>query len=212
MAADTVLSNVITNLNAVPPVPITSGMGASGRLNVIDDFAVCTAVGIATATSTYRLCRFPTWAKPKSLVLATDVALDTNGSPALAIDINVAFSNDATDGTPVAVQGLIPTTANTGATTTVAAYTAPNKVFGAITPFSTQHAVGYSPTELVFNGSQTTYNLSTLAFQPLWQTFGFVDGRSNPSDPGGMFDILLYVTTGAATGAAGKIYARLSYI
>lgn len=212
MAADTVFSASVTSFNAVPPVPVTSGMGAPGRLLSVDDFCACTAVGIATATSTYRILRFPTWAKPKSLVIATDVAVDTNASPTLAIDINVAFSNDTTDGTPVSLQGLIPTTANTGATTTIASYTAPNKLFGNITPFSSQHTVGYSPTDVIFNGNQTTYNLSVLTQQPLWQTFGFIDGRGNPSDPGGMFDILLYVSTGSATGAAGKIYARLTYV
>lgn len=212
MAAETLKSTTITNYDALPAQPVTSGMGSPYRVLQVDDFIACTAVGIGTATSSYRLCRFPTWAKVKALTIATDVALDTNASPTLAWDINVAFSEDTTDFTPVSLQALIPTTANTGATTTLASYTAPNKIFGsASTPFSTQHTVGYGPTDVGFAGSQTTYNLTKLAFQPLWQTFGFVDGRGNPSDPGGNFDILIYISTGAATGAAGNIYARLTY-
>ena len=209
MAADTAKSTAITNLDANPRQMQSAGQGASGALKVIDDVCACTATGIDTLASTYRLCRFPTGAIPKSVVIAADKILDSHNADTLVIDVNLAFSDSTVDGTPANVQGLIPTSANTGATTTVAAYSSPNLIFGQITPVYT---VIYGPSDVIFNGSRTTYPMTTLTLQPLWQTFGFVDGRSNPADPNGFFDLLLYVSTAGTTGAAANIYGKVSYV
>jgi hypothetical protein len=209
MAADTLKSQSLTNLDATPFVPNSAGQGAGGRYVVVDDVCSATAVGLGTSASTYKLVRIPTGAIVKSVVIATDVALDT-GTHALAFDANLIFSDSTIDGTPTALQNLIPTTANTGATTTIAAYSSPNKIFGSVN--NTSASVVYGPTDIVFAGSRTNYPMVNLTQQPLWQTFGFVDGRGNPADPGGYFDLMLYVGTIAGTAAAGNIYGRVTYV
>lgn len=219
MAAEQIKSLSITNLDTVPIIQNTAGQGATGRSALVDDWCSASATPLQSTKSFYRLVRFPTGAIVKSLTIATDQALDT-GTPTLAFDLNVAWSDSIYDGTPIAFQlgtlglasteAVIPTTAADGkTTTTIAAYSSPNKLFGTITPSS--NSVAYGPTDAVFNGSNTTWPWSTITTQPMWQYFGFVDGRSNPADPGGYFDIIAYVSTAANTGHAGKIYARLSY-
>jgi hypothetical protein len=210
MAADALKSLSITGLDTIPIVPQTTGMGAPGRLFIVDDVVgPTTATGLQTAKSSYRLCRFPTIAKIKSVILATDAALDT-GTHALVFDINVAFSDSTVDGTPANVQGLIPTTAKTGATTTLAAYSAPNVIFG--TSNNTSASVAQARTQLVFNGTTATWSWAAITSQPLWQTFGFVDGAGRPADPGGYFDLFLVNSTVAGTGAAGNIYCSVEYV
>lgn len=209
MAADTLKSQSITNLDSTPFVPNSAGQGAAGRTVTIDDACAATAVGVGTLASTYKLVRVPTGAILKSVVVATDVPLDT-GTHALVFDLNLIFSDSTIDGTQSALQGLIPTTANTGATTTIATYSAPNKIFGTVNNVSASLAL--APTEVVLNGSRTNYPLVALTQQPLWQTFGFVDGRGNPADPGGYFDLMAYVSTIAGTGAAGNIWAKVAYV
>jgi len=216
MSAEQIKSPSITNLDTVPIIPNTAGQGASGRPVQVDDTVSCAATPLQSTKSVYRLVRFPTGAIIKSLTIATNKALDS-GTPTLAMDFNVAWSDSTLDGTPAAYlpasagEAVIPTTANDGATTTtVAAYSSPNKVFGTVT--FTSNSAKYGPTDIVFNGTESAYPLATLTSQPMWQTLGFVDGRGNPADPGGYFDILAYVSTAANTGVAGKLYARLSYV
>lgn len=214
MAAEQIKSQSITNLDASPVVPNTAAQGAAGRLAYVDDFAACAAVPLASTKSIYRLVRIPTGAIPKSLFVATDTALDT-GTHALVFDLNVVWSDSTRDGTPASLlpaagEATIPTTANDGVTTTtVSAYSSPNKLFGSIN--NTSASVAYTSGELVLNGVTATYTLAKITMQPLWQTFGFVDGRGNPADPGGYFDIMAYVSTGAGTGAAGNLYCRFAY-
>lgn len=208
MAADLAKSLSITSLDSIPIIPVSAGQGAPGILRVVDDVVAATAVGLQTAKSSYRLCRFPTFAKIKSVLIATDVALDT-GSHALSFDINVAFSDSTLDGTPANVQGLIPTTANNGAVTTLAAYASPNIMFGASN--NTSASVKLARTDVTFNGNLATYSMAVLTTQPLWQAFGFVNGAGNPQDPGGYFDLLLVNSILAGTGAAGNIYGRVEY-
>ena len=38
----------------------------------------------------------------------------------------------------------------------------------------------YGPTDIAFNGITATYTLPKIFTQPLWQTFGYLDGRGNP--------------------------------
>jgi hypothetical protein len=210
MAVDAVKSQSITNLDATPIVPNTAGQGATGRRVEVDDFVTTTATGLQSAGSSYRIVRIPTGAVIKSVTIATDKSADVTASTAvLALDVNLAFSDSTKDGTPANLQGLIPTTANTGGTTTLASYSSPNKIFGTVKAVVTPAVIG--PTEYVFNGIGTTYNFLGLTQQPLWQTFGFTDGRGSPADPGGYFDLLVYVLTAATTGQACNLYARVAY-
>jgi hypothetical protein len=83
-------------------------------------------------------------------------------------------------------------------------------MFGHVNPSSASAALG--PTDEVFNGIGTTYNFKGITQQPLYNTFGFTDGRGSPADPNGYFDLFVYVNTPATTGQACNIYGRVSYI
>jgi hypothetical protein len=209
MAVDTIKSQSITNLDATPFVPNSAGQGAPAVVNTVDDLIGITTNGLASTGSTYRIIRFPTGSIPKSLDIYIDTYVDSHSTPAVVFDLNIAFSDSTIDGTPTALQGQVPTTANTGTTTNFTSYSSPNIVFGTLTPSS--NSAAYGPTNLVLNGSKTNYPVSTLMLQPLWQTFGFIDGRGNPADPGGYFDLVAYVSTAASTPHAGNMYARFSY-
>lgn len=214
MAAEQIKSATITNLDSSPIQQATSAQGAGGRLVIQDDFVPAAATPLQSTKSVYRILRIPTGAIPKSLFIATTVALDS-GTHALVFDLNIAWADDSrylpnSIAVPAAGEATIPTTANDGSTTTtVSAYSSPNIMFGTINNVSA--SVAYTSGELIANGSQTNYPVSVLTQQPLWQTLGFVDGRGNPADPGGYFDLLAYVSTAAGTGAAGKLYARMLY-
>jgi hypothetical protein len=219
MAAEQIKSTSITNLDSTPIIFNTSAQGATGRPVQVDDWAACSATPLQSTKSFYRIIRFPTGAIVKSVSIATDVGLDS-GSHALVMDFNVAWSDSTVDGTPLAFQlgtlglaateAVIPTTAFDGkTTTTIAAYSSPNKLFGSYTMSSAGNALG--PTDIVFNGTNATLAFKTLTSQPMWQYFGYTDGRGNPVDPGGYFDLIAYVSTAAGTGVAGNIYVKLSY-
>ena len=217
MATDALKSQSITNLDAVPSVPNTAAQGAPGRSVQVDDYVTCTVTGLQSVGSYYRLVRIPTNAVIKSVVIA-GAALDSKPtSPTLALDFSLAFSDDATvgDGTPTFLQGLIPQTGTAGTTTTFATYSSPNIVFGTFTVTTATGMGGgtatIAPTDIFFSGSRTNYPLSVLINEPAWQWFGFTDGRGNPADPGGMFDLVAYVSTGAATGTTGTLYAKVTY-
>lgn len=212
MANDTVKSLSITNLDSTPVIENNAGQGQPGRAFMVDDYCTTTAAGLQSVGSYYKLCRFPTGATIKSVVLATDAAINANG--ALALSLGVIFSDSTLDGTPSFLQGLIPTSGNTGGTTTLASPSSPNNIYGIVAPTA---AAKLAPTEEVMNGLGTNYALTGSGpgagffNQPLWQILGFTDGRGEPSDPGGYFDLYAYVATAATTGAAGNIYARVTY-
>lgn len=211
MAADTLKSTSITNLDASPVVANTRGSGAPAYSYLVDDTVAPTATGIGTLASTYRLCRIPVEAKVKSVKIAVSTGLDTNASAALVLDCNLAFSDSTTDGTPAALQGLIPTSANTGATTTVATYSSPNLIFGQTTPTQGKTTMVKTKVDYTLNGIGSNY-LIGFPQTELWSLFGFTNNYGVAMDPGGFFDLLLYVSTAAATGAAGTLYAEIGFV
>src|SRR5262245_5473077 len=92
MAGHQLKSASITNLDAIPlPVMNTIGEGAPGSVTVAND-SVITVSGDDT-TSTYRLCRIPTNAKVKRVII-NSAALTAGAG-----DIDIAFSDSTTDGT-----------------------------------------------------------------------------------------------------------------
>jgi hypothetical protein len=212
MAKDTnIYSASITNLDAIDPsVAISAGQGGATRLYEVDDYAACTAGGIATAGSYYRMVRFPTSAIIKSFVFATDVAVDTSATASLALDFNIAFSDSTIDGTPSNYQALVPTTALGGATTTFASYSSPNKMFGAAVVQPTANAA-WAPTDYWLKGITSTFTVLLVTQQPLWQTFGFTAAAGQNQNPGGNFDMTAYVATAAGTGHAGNLIGKVTY-
>jgi hypothetical protein len=208
MANDTVKSPSITNLDTSPLIINNAGAGNPGRTVTVDDFGTATVAGLQSSGSYYKLVRVPTFAMIEEVQVATDVSLNLNGG--LAIDLNWIFSDSTIDGTPVFLQGLIPTSANTGGTTTIASYSSPNKMYGTFKP--TAGATAFPITDETLNGLGANYSFTGgFLSKPLFEIFGFTDGRGQPSDPGGYFDLLAYVATGATTGQAGNIYARVRY-
>jgi hypothetical protein len=171
MATDALKSTAVTNLDAIPVIPNTTGEGVPGFMRRVDGH-VATTAGVLVG-STYRLVRIPTNAKIKR-VLFTCAAL----GGATAFDIDVAYSDATTDYTPPALQGLIPQIA-----------AADNKLFGA----------AVSAVTAVKEQAQTFANTFTTDMKntPLWQVLinlGGVGFTDFTVDPGGMFDILLKST------------------
>src|SRR5262249_50063942 len=121
----------------------------------------------ATVGSTYRLCRFPTNAKVKQ-VLLTNAAMTTS----TAVDIDVAYSDSTNDGTPAALAGSV---------VQITAGTSDNKLFGSAT----------SLTAAQKNQDQTFANNFTTDHQniPLWQVLVNLGATAFVNDPGGFFDI-----------------------
>ena len=205
MAKDTVSSNSIQLLDAInPSVMISTGQGAVANLFEVDDYCAATAAGLGTIGSLYRMVRFPTSSKIKGFDFYTDQAIDTSATASLQFDFNIAFSDSTIDGTPVNLQGLVPTTANTGATTTFATYSSPNKMFGAGVVQPSANAT-WAVSNYWLKGMGATYTLQLISQQPLWQTFGFVDGGGRNCNPGGNFDMTAYVATAAGTGHLGNL-------
>lgn len=205
MTIETLKSAFVTLLDAVPTSMQTAGEGTGSRLFHISDTVAVTASGMGSIGSTYRLCRFPTNAKVKRFTV--DLGIVDTGAAGAVFDLNIAFSSDTNDGTPSILQSLIPTTVLDGTTTTIAAYTTPNKLFGSIT--AGNNAVKQRQ-DLTFNGTLTGWSYNGINL-PLWRFFGFTDARGNAVDPGGYFDILFRLTTAATTGAAANIGCQLEY-
>lgn len=208
--AESLKSAVLTNWDSVTAggtganagnVQPTSGLGAQQWPRQVTDYITVLA---GTVNSFYRLCRFPTTAIIKHLQFITDYAIDTGSANTLVIDFNVAFSDSTDDGTAPSNQTALPTTANTGAVTLPATYSSPNKLFGTWTQSSASAAVN---TDLTYNGTGANYDLVTGSNTPLWQLFGF------SVCPGGMFDILMKVTTGVNTlnTTAPSVMIRLDF-
>jgi hypothetical protein len=210
MANDAVKSASITNLDTVPIINNNAGAGGSYRRVAVDDYVTVTAAGVNSSTSYYKIVRIPTGAIVESVTLATDAALDGASNKTLEFDVGWIFSDSALDGTPVWLQGLIPQSGNSGTTTTIAGYTSPNRMYGRV--IETSNTAAYGPTDIVFNGLGSNYAFTSgFMNKPLYELFGFTDGRGKISDPGGYFDLFLFVATAATTGAAGNIYARVAY-
>ena len=155
------------------PLQNTSGEGAPGVLKQVTD-KVIVASGDNTS-STYSFVRIPTNAHVKKVKYRA-VTIATAG----AADFNVRFSDSITDGTPTALQGTVPQISAGN-----------NQLFGA--------AQSLLATSSGSGSLDLTYaNLTNFPYgsenQPLWQVLGFT------TDPGGMFDIVAYVTTGVTTG------------
>lgn len=228
MAKDLLKSAYITNLDATPVIAGTTGEGPAGYLKVIDGYVTCTAAGIGTQYSTYALVRVPTNAKIKSVLFAESTELDTHSADVLVLDFNMIHSDSTVDGTPAALQSLVPTT--TGTPTTYAdgggsyqgtetigtaatqtgpvgtAYTAPNILFGK--PTLVYNAIFNA--DITFTG--TNYKYMELTNTPLWNIFGYQNSQGQPADPGGFFDLVAVASTAATTGAAGDLYAKVTYV
>ena len=223
MTTEFLASVNITNLDAQPIVVQTTGEGAAGVMFVqTDQVAHTSAFGSATK-NTSRQSRFPVAAKVKHVYIHGK-GIDSNATAACAVDINIAFSDSTTDGTPIGGQALIPQSALTGAVTSAATYTSPNKMFGSAYVVEANSGA-FKYTEVTYLNTYTP----ALALQPMWAVLGGTgafsaapfnagggfaqQGGSGQIDaPGGFFDVLISVQATASTAATGNIGTEVDYV
>lgn len=210
-AGDILESNTLINLNVPPVLVPTAGEGAPAEVWVNDDYIAPTASNVQYSTYTLGP-RIPTNAKIKNVYLYGK-GIDSNATAAVAMDINLIFSDaplggiaggaPINDGTTFTNAGMIPTTALTGATTSITAYSSPNKIFGSsIVPVANSGAYKYQ--EITFSGTAMTYTFADTQL-PIWDVFGF------SQDPGGFFNFFCVVETASSTAAAGILGIRCLY-
>jgi hypothetical protein len=96
----------ITNLDATPVIPNTTGLGAPGYVRSVYGYA--TPLAADAAGSTYQLCRIPSNAKVQAVIF------ESQAQGAGKISLSVYYSTSTVDGTTVNHQGLVVPT--TGAT------------------------------------------------------------------------------------------------
>lgn len=208
IAGDNLESATLTALNTLPVQMPTAAEGSAAELKFGDDIVSPTASNVQF--SAYRVGpRIPTTAKVKKVELYGK-GIDSNATAAVAIDVNLKFSDaplggiaagaPVNDGTKFSYADQIPTSALTGAVTSVASYSSPNKMFGsAVVPVANAGAA--KTTDLTFANTFTP----AMSQQPLWKALGFA------SDPGGFFDFFVVIETAASTAAAGTLCLRVTY-
>jgi len=216
--AENLKSTPVTNNDASPIVTSTAGEGIPGVRRVVSDNVDPTA---STAQySTYRLARFPTTARVKKVQLYTS-GIEAQTTAHASIDLNVAFSDSTTDGTPVSYIGAIPSNkkngeaytfvSGTGYSTAYSSTGTGNKLFGAALSQGTAGAV---------NSADVTFANTTAAEgffpvdkdKPMWSVLGFTNARGVGDDPGGKFDILAVISGALTTAAAGVIGVEVDFV
>jgi hypothetical protein len=192
MAVVTTKSPSIINYDASPIIIPTIGEGADGMLRCAND-AITSVVG-DTNGSIYRICRLPTNAKIKKVLLNIFTA-----STAGAGDIDVFFSDSLTDGTQYAFSQL----ANPAV---LIAAGADNKLFGAAQSLTATA----NQKDITFGNASSPF---TAQFQnlPLWQVLVALGATQFVADPGGFFDIGFKLTT-SITVTAGIISMEVDYV
>lgn len=160
-------ASAITDMDATPVKPVTTGEGKPAELKLVNDYV--TAVSGDDTSSTYKLVRFPTYAKVKKVVIMSKIASAGSG------DVNVVFSDSTNDGTPANLQGTIPQVSN-----------ADNKLFGAAQ-------------SLVLSGANTDFTWKNtytppMANQHMWEALGYTSDPGGFFDI--QINITTGVTTG----------------
>jgi hypothetical protein len=207
-AGDILESAYLVNLD-VPPVTVaTSGEGSAHRLFSNEDIISPTASNVQFSTYTLGP-RIPTNAKIKK-VESYCKGVDSNGTAAGAFDINLIFSDaplggiaagqPVNDGTTLGNAGQIPTSALTGAITSITAYASANKLFGS-SQVLMANSGAYKVTELTFANTFTP----AMSQLPLWDALGFT------VDPGGYFNFFLVMAVASSTAATGTIMMKVAY-
>lgn len=175
MATEALKSTSITNSDANPIVTNTPGEYAAGAVLAASDLVSST--GGVTVGSTYKVLRIPTNAKIKQVLFSCAA----HGG-ASAFDIDIGYSDSATDGTPANLQSTI-----------VQISAADNKLFGA----AVSAVSALKDSDVTFSGTFTAVHRNLPLYQVLLN-LGTTDWTSG--DPGGMFDIILKSTATDTSG------------
>lgn len=207
-AGDILESATLVNLNVPPVLVPTAGEGASFRVHESDDIISPTAANVQFSTYTMGP-RIPTTAKIKTVSMYGK-GIDSNATAAVAVDVNLSFSDaplggiaagqPVNDGTQASYAGQIPTSTLNGTVTSITAYSSPNKMFGSAV-VAVNNAGAFKVQELTYSNTFTF----AMRFVPIWQALGFT------TDPGGFFNFFIVVQTAASTAAAGTLGLKVSY-
>jgi hypothetical protein len=182
MGTSTLKSAPITNLDAIPAVPNTTGEGSPGYIREVGGFV--TAVAADAAGSTYRLARVPSNAKVKHVFFTSEA------QGAGKVQLGVYYSDSTIDGTAVANQGVVvPTTGVNFFANDIDITAAVNSV-----------------DEVTQNMATAGANNLSLVNQPLWQALGLT------ADPGGYLDVVATVHTTAITTGGGRVGVAVQYV
>jgi hypothetical protein len=184
MATEALKAAGITNLDATPVTPNTSGEGASGLMRVATDNVASTA-GVTTG-STYKMVRIPTNAKIRKVLLTCAA----HGGSA-AFDVSVAYSDSTTDGTQPSLQNTI-----------VQISSADNKLFGSAV--SAVSALKHS--DITFQNTFTSAHKNL----PLYQVLINLGTTDFTADPKGFFDLVLKSTATDTSG--GNLELQVEYV
>jgi len=183
MTTEALKSAAITNLDASPPVAVQAGNGAGGYLRNASGYVTVSAS--MAALSTYQLVRFPTNARVKQ------VLFESEAQGAGKFQLGLYYSTSAVDGTPVAKQGLVVTSA--------ASVSQVNFFSGDI-----DCASAVAQGDKTYNGT-ALYTLDKRG-KELWDAAGLT------SDPGGFFDLVATVHTTDVTTGTGKLGVSVNYV
>jgi len=179
MAADTLKSASITNLDSSPIVENTSGsQGAMYVARNTADNVTPTAAGLVAVGSKYTVVRVARDVFLQHINLFADLPLDSNGTPLLAVDVGAFYSDSAFDGTLVANQGV------------------------AISDNAFADAYLLKAQTAVFAVEAGKWTAAQRQ-QPLWQALGI------SKDPGGFIDIVILVETAAATAQSAALVVEV---
>jgi hypothetical protein len=178
----TLESASITALDTIPVLKPDAGQGAPTEDKELNDYVAFTTGQLGSTSTTANILRLPTTAKVNRLRIDTDGSLDSNGSPTLAFNVGLAYSDAPLSGV---LDGTQPSLAGTSISATSFANSQTVSVKA--------RAVDISPS--VINKQK-----------PLWQG---VAGLA--SDPGGFFDIYVTVEAAAATAVAGNFGLEVEY-
>jgi hypothetical protein len=211
-------SNTVTNLDATPIIVSTAGEGLQGTMKVNSDTIAPTSAIAQFAT--YRLCRFPTDSKVKHVWCYTS-GLEGQTTATASLDINVAFSDSTTDGTPSVLVGTIPSNKHDGTSLSYQGTTGystgytnsgtGNKLFGSALLQGTAGVVKYQ--EVTFlNTTASAGFFPANREDNLWNVFGFTNSQGVAQDPGGAFDIFVVVAAALTTAAAGIIGVEVDFV
>lgn len=214
--AENLKSNATLNNDSQFYISNTAGEGGPGDMNIVTDYVAPTTAVAQWAT--YRMARFPTVVKVKRVWLYLQGG-DTNGTATMTIDTNIAFSDDTADGTPVALQGTIPSNKldgtslafvnATGYATTYANSGTGNKLFGNTAGSNSGTA---QMTDITFKNTTAGQGFFPAQREvPLWSYLGFTNAAGQANDPGGQFDILMVVAAAVATPAVGVFGIEIDY-
>lgn len=207
-AGDILESSTLVNLNSPPVLVPTAGEGASCKLYQNEDLVLPTAANVQFSTYTLGP-RIPTNARIKKVQMYGK-GIDTNATAAVAVDVNLIFSDaplggiaagmPVNDGTDYVNAGQIPKSTLDGTTTSITAYSSPNKMFGSGV-VAVNNAGAYKVQDLTYA------NIFTFAMRqmPLFEALGYTQ------DPGGFFDFFVVVETASSTAAAGVLGLIVDY-